>query len=348
MNETARTWYILRIALVISGLIVIFFSGIFPVEDYLALVTPSQLTASVVASDVATLTNQNRTENGLPALMVSPLLTQAAQLKANDMAQNSYYAHISPDGKSPLYWLTQVGYQYLNAGENLVIDRTTSEQAVDAWMNSADHRENILRPQFTEFGIGIATGQYQGVDTIFVVQEFGTPYPLSVSAIHKAKTPVVAVAPAPAPTPVTVIPTPVTPVPTKPLALPTPSIITDIKALVSPLVHSIAPVTTPKPKPMTPTKAPVTATTTASSTVMTIATSTSAVTASSTAATTTASINYTLPAEFFTPVLFSNLHEEVRTAGKDTVPATQNPTPSWIGAVRSFILRITDFVPRIW
>lgn len=185
-------WSLLQIALPIAGLIILFFSGLFPVENLLTI-APEDLTASVAASDVASLTNENRIQNGLPPLAVSPLLTEAAQLKANDMAAHSYYAHTGPDGKTMLDWMNIVGYRYLNAGENLVIDRTTAEQAVGAWMNSPDHRANMLRPQFTQFGVGVSEGEYQGMHTIFVVQEFGTPYPTSVAlpAIAKNEPPAV-------------------------------------------------------------------------------------------------------------------------------------------------------------
>jgi len=179
-EETKRTWKIFGISAFIAALIIIFFSGIFPVENLVArLPKPCPQPAAVLASAVVNLTNENRTSDGLPTLATSALLTEAAQDKADDMAANSYYAHVSPDGKSPLYWLQKVGYKYLNAGENLVIDRTTSEQVVDAWMASPDHRENILRPQFTEIGVGVAQGEYEGIKTTFVVQEFGTPYPVA-------------------------------------------------------------------------------------------------------------------------------------------------------------------------
>lgn len=199
-----RFWFLLRIALPIAGLIVLFFSGIFPLENLLT-VAPQDLTASVAASDVASLTNQDRIADGLPPLAVSPLLTEAAQLKADDMAKYSYYAHTGPDGKTMLDWMNEVGYRYLNAGENLVIDRTTAQEAVDAWMNSPDHRANILRPQFTQIGVGVSEGVYQGIPTIYVVQEFGTPYPTSamLPTVAKAAAPA---APVPVPTPVIEVP----------------------------------------------------------------------------------------------------------------------------------------------
>lgn len=183
-----RFWFLLRIALPIATVLILFFSGIFPLEKLLTA-SPQSLTASVAPADVASLTNEERIVNGLPPLVVSPFLTEAAQLKADDMAAHSYYAHTGPDGKTMLDWMHEVGYTYLNAGENLVIDRTTASQAVDAWMNSPDHRANILRPQFTQLGIGVAEGEYQGIHTIFVVQEFGTPYPTAATIAASANLP---------------------------------------------------------------------------------------------------------------------------------------------------------------
>ena len=61
--------------------------------------------AAVLPAVLADLTNQERQTQNLSALTVSPLLNEAAQMKANDMATNSYFAHTSPDGKTPWYWL---------------------------------------------------------------------------------------------------------------------------------------------------------------------------------------------------------------------------------------------------
>lgn len=150
--------------------------------------------AGIAGYDIVTLTNEERAERNLTPLVADPLLTKAAQLKADDMAAGEYYAHVGPDGKGPTDWLKQVGYRYLNAGENLVIDRTSAAQAVSAWMGSPAHRENILRPQFTQIGVGIAEGRYKGDDTIFVVQVFGTP--AATAPVVRAPKPVAA-APAP-------------------------------------------------------------------------------------------------------------------------------------------------------
>lgn len=146
------------------------------------------MTASVLPAAVADLTNEQRTDNGLQALEVSPLLTQAAQDKASDMAAKGYFSHVSPSGQLPWYWFQQAGYNYEFAGENLAINFTDSSDVVTAWMNSPMHRANILKQQYTQIGIGIAEGMYQGEETTFVVEFFGTPEP-STPTVTPAPTP---------------------------------------------------------------------------------------------------------------------------------------------------------------
>ena len=326
MNRPVRIGVVLRIALPAAFFIILFFSGIFPVEKLFSLAPPASMPAAVVASDVASLTNENRTENDLPALAVSPLLTQAAQLKADDMANNSYYAHTSPDGKSPLYWLNLVGYKYLNAGENLVIDRTTSEQAVDAWMNSPDHRENILRPQFTEIGVGVARGTYEGQKTIYVVEEFGTPYPLSVPVVAR---PVVKTTPTPnvpvasaAPMEAVPQPTPVQAAPQKTAPESAASIAPVLPAIPSRL--SIPTISVPVATHREGSAARSTST----------ASSTSSATTSST---TTTDFAFALAPEFFAPVSIATGTVSRVFA---TVPETERAAPGWLAHVSLYLRHI--------
>ncbi|HEY0010635.1 MAG TPA: CAP domain-containing protein [Candidatus Paceibacterota bacterium] len=178
-----------------------------------------ELLASVLPGAVVALTNEERSDMNLGSLRANALLTRAAQMKADDMAAKSYYAHVSPDGTIPPYWLTAAGYKYQVMGENLVVDRESSESVVSAWMGSHDHRENILNPSFTEIGIGVAHGTYKGRDTIYVVQMLARPLGGQVTASKPA--------PAPKPAPVTLpkpAPAPVkTPAPTPaPKPAPTP------------------------------------------------------------------------------------------------------------------------------
>jgi len=139
---------------------------VFLKTDFLAAVLPGTLVA---------LTNQDRATGGISGVTEDPLLNKAAQAAAAHMAANGYFAHVSPDGKTPWYWLDQVGYHYSYAGENLAVNFTDSSSVEMAWMNSPTHRANIEKPQYTKIGIGVANGMYKGVETTFVVQFFATP-----------------------------------------------------------------------------------------------------------------------------------------------------------------------------
>jgi hypothetical protein len=131
--------------------------------------------AAVLPAVLADLTNQERQSENLSVLAISPLLNQAAQMKADDMATKGYFAHVSPDGKTPWYWLAQVGYQYQYAGENLAVNFADSKDVTEAWMASPAHKENIVKENYTEIGTAVATGIYEGKEATFVVQVYANP-----------------------------------------------------------------------------------------------------------------------------------------------------------------------------
>lgn len=126
-------------------------------------------------SSIITLTNTDRVSQGEAPLATSTLLARAAQKKADDMLANSYFAHISPLGVTPWYWFTKVGYYYSHAGENLAVHFDDATALEAAWMASPGHRANILKGVYTQIGIGVAHGMYQGEPTTFVVELFATP-----------------------------------------------------------------------------------------------------------------------------------------------------------------------------
>ena len=121
------------------------------------------------------LTNTERTKVGDAGVVENASLARAAQNKANDMATKGYFSHVGPDGKEPWVWISEAGYQYRFAGENLAVRFDESSDVVNAWMASPSHRANIVKPVYTEIGIGVAQGIYEGVPATFVVQYFGTP-----------------------------------------------------------------------------------------------------------------------------------------------------------------------------
>ncbi|MGA3291863.1 MAG: CAP domain-containing protein [Candidatus Microgenomates bacterium] len=131
--------------------------------------------ANISPSEVISLTNQERVENGLAPLNANSTLSQAAVAKGNDMLAKGYWAHFAPDGTSPWSFFLKFGYKYEYAGENLARDFPDAASAVTAWMNSPSHRENILNPNYQDIGIGVVEGNLAGVDTTIIVQFFGTP-----------------------------------------------------------------------------------------------------------------------------------------------------------------------------
>ncbi len=109
------------------------------------------------------LVNQQRASNGLGSLSADAALTKTATLKSQDMAQNNYFSHTSPTYGSPFDMMKQFGISYRTAGENIAMGQRTPAEVMNAWMNSAGHRANILNSSFTKIGVGVAKnsgGQY--------------------------------------------------------------------------------------------------------------------------------------------------------------------------------------------
>ena len=142
--------------------------------------------SNVTSSNVLALTNQARQSAGLGPLSSNGKLAQAAQAKANDMIKNAYFAHTSPADVTPWDWFKRSGYQYKYAGENLGKDFATSEDLVQAWLNSASHRKNIMNGNYEETGIAVASGEVNGVSTIVIAQLFGTPLKTQLAAAPPA------------------------------------------------------------------------------------------------------------------------------------------------------------------
>jgi len=139
------------------------------------IIEKTNLLSAVISKTLVMLANNNRIANSLGYLVSNPLLERAAQMKADDMASKSYFAHVSPEGVNPWHWFTSAGYNFVYAGENLAINFSDSVDVDRAWMSSPAHKANILNDKFTEIGIATAKGYYNGRETVFVVQMFGRP-----------------------------------------------------------------------------------------------------------------------------------------------------------------------------
>lgn len=214
-NQKAKILHSSSIALIAAFLIVFqvtlgFAHRTFPqVLGYAANISPGE---------VIRLTNVQRAANGLQPLSENSTLDSAALAKGNDMLTKGYWAHFAPDGTSPWSFFLSFGYKYKYAGENLARDFSNANDAVNAWMNSPTHRENILNSNYRDVGIGVVEGSLAGADTTIIVQFFGSPLsgyePIPIAkaketgtSVPTPKATVIAVVSTPIPT-LTATPTP--------------------------------------------------------------------------------------------------------------------------------------------
>lgn len=120
---------------------------------------PSSIALSLIQR-VVDLTNQQRAEAGLPALILDPALCNAAQAHSDDMASHDFFGHTGSDGSTLVQRLTAAAYGPIYfCGENIAAGQPSPEEVIDAWMRSPSHRENILSPNYHQIGVGYAYSQ---------------------------------------------------------------------------------------------------------------------------------------------------------------------------------------------
>ncbi|MBS4534644.1 SCP-like extracellular protein [Clostridium sp. D2Q-14] len=107
------------------------------------------------------LVNSERQKNDLPELQTDLELTRVARIKSQDIVENDYFSHNSPNYGSPFDMMKSFGIDYLHAGENLA-GNSNVENAHNSLMNSSGHRKNILSPNYTHIGIGIKSSDKYG------------------------------------------------------------------------------------------------------------------------------------------------------------------------------------------
>ena len=124
----------------------------------LLLAATPAFASDITRASVVAAMNEYRAEHHLPPLREDARLDSAAGDRMRDMEDQAYWAHESPDGRSPFTWLAPNGYAFHYAGENLATGFDTTELLVEGWMESPGHRANILSPHFEDCGIAIIDG----------------------------------------------------------------------------------------------------------------------------------------------------------------------------------------------
>lgn len=105
------------------------------------------------AEQVAVLVNKERSAYGLQPVKVSPILSEAANIRAGELKDS--FSHTRPNGTSCFTAMSELGIQYRSAAENIAYGQKTPEIVMNAWMNSSGHRANILNEKMEYIGVGV-------------------------------------------------------------------------------------------------------------------------------------------------------------------------------------------------
>jgi uncharacterized protein YkwD len=153
-----------------------------------ATATPSArrgtATLSSLESGVLQQLNAIRTQHGLVPLKLSASLTAASVQHSREMGADGYFEHSSRDGtafwKRIGHWYSQTGFRTWAVGENLLWSSpgVAPATALQRWMNSPEHRANILDARWREVGVSAvhlaaASGTYEGREVTIITTDFG-------------------------------------------------------------------------------------------------------------------------------------------------------------------------------
>lgn len=131
-----------------------------------------EITSSLTEDEkeILELINNERANNGLNPLQIDDDLQNIVRIKAQDMVDNDYFAHESPTYGSPFEMMKSNQITYRTAGENIA-GNSDNKKAVEAWMNSESHKNNILNNSYNYTGIAVVSSSKYG--KIFVQMFIG-------------------------------------------------------------------------------------------------------------------------------------------------------------------------------
>lgn len=126
--------------------------------------------------DLITYINEERMKRGSRPLRVSPVLTKAAQMRADTIMKHQNFSHQDPfEGIQLDTVLPLLKYPFSWASENIGMGDTTARAFVNGFMNSPSHRDNLLNPQLVETGVAVVSGPYKQYYVNVAVQLFAIP-----------------------------------------------------------------------------------------------------------------------------------------------------------------------------
>ncbi len=142
--------------------------------------TPTQLETELLEAH-----NQARSQARLcdtesfsaaPALQWNCTLAEISHQHSNDMAQNDFFDHTGSDGLTAFDRMTNAGYSYSYAGENIAAGQQDVATVIEAWLNSPGHCRNIMNKNFTQLGAArVDSSLSSSTYGIYWTVDFGTP-----------------------------------------------------------------------------------------------------------------------------------------------------------------------------
>ncbi len=138
-------------------------------ESRTVTITSKESEFEAWAQRVLELTNAERAKAGVGPLEWDDTLAELGRAHCEDMVSRDFFSHDNPDGETPFDRMKKAGVSYRAAGENIAAGQYSPEAAVEAWMSSPGHKQNILNAEFTSLGVGVVKGGEYG---IYWAQEF--------------------------------------------------------------------------------------------------------------------------------------------------------------------------------
>jgi uncharacterized protein YkwD len=128
-----------------------------------------------VAELIFSLTNQNRANVGVSALTWDEGLYSIADGHAREMAQYQYLNHVNKEGRTAMGRALEYGLNLHGFAENIAFNgnefdnpNAVAAAFITLWMNSDEHRQNILDGDMTHLGVSVRKGE----NGYYAVQNF--------------------------------------------------------------------------------------------------------------------------------------------------------------------------------
>ncbi len=115
---------------------------------------PVEPAITLEANEILRLVNEERSKVGVKPLVMDNRLNQSAQKKAEQMFSENLYSHVDSNGIRGASYIGEYMKACTYGSENISALNRTSEEAVDAWMESPSHRKAILDTRYEYMGFG--------------------------------------------------------------------------------------------------------------------------------------------------------------------------------------------------